>query len=262
MYKNSCGQTSYWNLTVPIPCHSLQCVLHCSKKLPDSSGHCHSVSQYHIIINCKQSVWLMSMCNPQGYVVKVGISMQNYKRYTISMQILQTELYVYFMRVWLSHCQDSCTPCRCVNCSASSPFPESFTACTTVFQVRERSPVPLSWASHFSTSCNIHAPTSDWLPLSMLFMMGGFTHRCVPNSLHWASKSWFRALITSECQMKNGEGSMMHSTQRVASMTMTYVSDNAPNPYSGRLNIDNSTQRKRRTTEFCNQVLATALHQL
>ena len=34
-------------------------------------------------------------------------------------------------------------------------------------------------------------------------------------SHHRASRSCFRTSITSECQVKNGEGSMMHSTQRM-----------------------------------------------
>ena len=95
-----------------------------------------------------------------------------------------------------SHCSDSCTPCRSANCCARSPLPVSFTACTTVFQVRGRSPVPSLWHNQFSTSCNIRAPTSG-LSLLIPSMMAGSTYRNVPNSLHWASSWWSRALITS-----------------------------------------------------------------
>ena len=139
-----------------------------------------------------------------------------------------------------SHCPDNLTPYRCANSSAKRPLPVFFTACTTVSQVRGRSPVPLlSWASQFSTRCNIHAPTCDLLSPSMLSMIAGSTCRYVPNSLHLASGSCFRAPITSECQVKNGEVSMMHSTQRVRPwLWHIYVSDNAPTPYSGRLNIN------------------------
>ena len=92
-------------------------------------------------------------------------------------------------------------PCCSANCSARGPFPISFTAWTTVFQVRGRSPVSFSRYSHFSTSCNIHAPTFD-LSFSILSMTAGSTRRCVPNFLHSASRSCFRASITSTWKEK------------------------------------------------------------
>ena len=99
-----------------------------------------------------------------------------------------------------SHCPDNCTPCCSANCCARSPFPVSFTACTTVFQVRGNLPVPSLWHNQLSTSCNIHAPTFD--PSSLILsIMAGSTCRNVPNSLHWASSWWFRALITSTWQI-------------------------------------------------------------
>ena len=45
-------------------------------------------------------------------------------------------------------------------------------------------------------------------------------------------------------------------------MTVTYVSNNAPTLYSGRLNIDNIAQDlKKDLFEFYNQIPAIALHQ-
>lgn len=74
-----------------------------------------------------------------------------------------------------SHCPDSsCTLCSFANCSAKSPFPVCFTACTTVFHVRGRSPVPSLRYSHFSTRSNMQESTFD-LSLPIPSMMAGFT---------------------------------------------------------------------------------------
>ena len=101
-----------------------------------------------------------------------------------------------------SHCQDSCTPNCCANFCTRGLFPMLFTACTTVSQVRGRSPVPLSWASHFSTSCNIRSLSFD-LFFSIPSKMADSTCKCVPKSLQWASRVWFRASITSTGQVKS-----------------------------------------------------------
>ena len=85
-----------------------------------------------------------------------------------------------------SHRPGSCTPCCSANCSARSPLPVCFTACTAVCHVRGRSPVPLSWSSHLSSSRKIQVFTSE-LSLLIPSMTEGFTHRYVPNDLHWAS---------------------------------------------------------------------------
>ena len=120
-----------------------------------------------------------------------------------------------------SHCPDSCTPCCSANCCARSPFPTSSTACTTVFQVRGRLPVPLSPPSHFSNSSNKHSPTFD-VSLLILCIMAGSTYRYVPNILHWESNWWFRALSTSRGQGENGIV-IIQCTLNTRNAAMTHV---------------------------------------
>ena len=143
----------------------------------------------------------MSMCNHSN-VEKVGISMQNYKK------IIQSTCNYYKQNCVCtlcmfdsSDCPDSYTPYCCANFCTRGLFPMLFTAWTTVFQVRGRSPVPFSWASHFSTSCNIRSFSFD-LSFSIPSKMADSTRKCVPKSLHWASRVWFRASITSAGQVK------------------------------------------------------------
>ena len=95
-----------------------------------------------------------------------------------------------------SHCP------RCSsNCCGRGTF-MSFTACTTVCQVRGSSPVPSFLHTQSSTSCNIQSSTSD-LSSFILSMMAGSTCRNVPNLLHLESSFPSRALITSTWHMKS-----------------------------------------------------------
>ena len=93
-----------------------------------------------------------------------------------------------------------CSYCS-LNCGGRGTF-ISFTACTTVFQVRRSSPVPSLLHTQSSTSCNIQSSTSD-LSSSILSMMAGSTYKNVPNFLHLASSFPSRALITSTWHMKS-----------------------------------------------------------
>ena len=111
---------------------------------------------------------------------------------TVNMHCLHTHVQSHKTKCLLcmsdsSHRPGSCyTPCCSANCSARSPLPVCFTACTTVCHVRGRSPVPLSWPSHLSSSCKKQVFTSK-LFLLIPSMTEGFTYRYVPNDLHWAS---------------------------------------------------------------------------
>ena len=143
-----------------------------------------------------------------------------------------------------SQCPDvygSCTPCCSANCFARGPFPMLFTACTTVSQVRGRSPVPSSWPSHFSTSCNIQSPTFT-LSLWMIFMMSGSTCRCVPKSLQRASSWGLRASITSRGQVKNGTIIIYYQSEVDKYSIYTYIRTYAWESYI-RMYITLSAQR-------------------
>ena len=92
-----------YNLTMyvqAILCRSLTYVLLKKTTFLISSGYCRSINQPHHLPHHNQlQAVCRCQCVPHSNVEKVGISMQNYKRYTITMQILQTELYVHFMHV-------------------------------------------------------------------------------------------------------------------------------------------------------------------
>ena len=101
-----------------------------------------------------------------------------------------------------SQSPDSQTPYCRANFCARLCFPMLFTAWTTVFHVRGRSPVPLSCSSHFSTSSNIRLLSFE-LIFSILLKMAGSTRKYVPKYLHWLSTLWFRASSTSTGQVKS-----------------------------------------------------------
>ena len=105
------------------------------------------------------------------------------------------------------------------SCCARDPAPMSRTACTTVVQVRGRSPVPSLWHTQSSTSCNIHAPTFV-LSLSIPSMMAGCTCRNVPNALQSASSWWVRARITSKWVRMCTK---LHSNHNWAPITFIYT---------------------------------------
>ena len=156
-----------------------------------------------IIIHCMMHIKLMSKWYNSTVLIveKVRRSSQNYKD-THSMHCtLWSQLCLLHACFDSSHCPDSYTSWHCANFCARDLSPAFFTACTTVFQVRGKSPVPLSWISHFSTSCNIRSLSFD-LFFSIPSKMADSTRKCVPNSLHWASRMWFRASITSTGQAK------------------------------------------------------------
>ena len=176
-------------------CHSLVYALLKKKRL-DKFRYCCSINQPLPHHNQLQAV-CRCQCVTHSNVEKVGISMQNYKKiYNHHAKHYEQNCTCTSCMFDSSHCPDSCTPCRCANCSANCPLSVCFTACTTVPQVRGKSPVPLSWPSHFSTSCNIRSPTFELL-VAMLSKMTRSMCRNVPNFLHWTSKSSFRAPITS-----------------------------------------------------------------
>ena len=202
----SSRRSSLWNLLLnlamyiqAILCHLFIYVLLNNTTFLISSGYCRSINQPHHLPHHNQ---LQAVCRCQrvthSNVEKVGMSIQNYvqKEIYITMQYYKQNCMCTSCMFDSSHCPDSCTPYHCANFSAKRRLPVFFTACTTVFQVRGKSPVPLSLASHFSTSCNIRSPTFELL-VAMLSMKSGSMCRYVPNSLHRASKSWLRALITS-----------------------------------------------------------------
>ena len=115
-------------------------------------------------------------------------------------------MYIHNIMHWIQHTQscilDSshCPHCS-FNCSGRGIF-IFVTACTTVFQVRGRSPVPSLLHTQSSTSCNIQSSTSD-LSSFILSMMAGSTCKNVPNLLHLESSFPSRALITSTWHMKS-----------------------------------------------------------
>ena len=171
-------------------CHLFIYVLLNNTTFLISSGYCRSINQPHHLPHHNQlQAVCRCQCVPHSNVENIGISMQNYKK------MMQSPCKYYKQNRMCtscmfdsSHCSDSCTPYHCANFSAKHRLPVFFTACTTVFQVRGNSPVPFSWASHFSTNCNIRSPTFELL-VAMLSMKAGSMCRNVPNSLHRASKS-------------------------------------------------------------------------
>ena len=115
-------------------------------------------------------------------------------------------MYIHNIMHWIQHTQscilDSSHCPRCSsNCCGRGTF-MSFTACTTVCQVRGSSPVPSFLHTQSSTSCNIQSSTSD-LSSFILSMMAGSTCKNVPNLLHLESSFPSRALITSTWHMKS-----------------------------------------------------------
>ena len=145
------------------------------------SVHRRSVSLYHIIINCKQgvhvNVYLTVMYKSRHKHAELQKDIQSTCKYY--KQNCMCTLCMFDS----SHCPDGCTPYCCANFCTRGLFPMLFTAWTTVFQVRGRSPVPFSWASHFSTSCNIRSFSFD-LSFAIPSKMADSTRKCVPKSLH------------------------------------------------------------------------------
>ena len=142
-------------------CHSLVYAL-LKKNALMSSGYCCSINPPLPHHNQLQAV-CRCQCVNHSNVERVGIKEAELQKRDIQSACIYYEQYCTCTSCMSdsSHCPDSCTPCRCANCSANCPLPVCFTACTTVPQVRGKSPVPLSWPSHFSTSCNIRSPTFD-----------------------------------------------------------------------------------------------------
>ena len=103
---------------------------------------CHIILMYHLLhiknyskdkqlYKMQDILYIQSTCNSYIYT-----HVQSHKAKCLSSYLL--------CMAASSHCPCSYTPCCSANCSARSPLPVCFTACTTVCHVRGRSPVPFS----------------------------------------------------------------------------------------------------------------------